>query len=44
MSSFISEVRPEVAPEDPRNRVAIYGTPISHSVAPALFDVIFPAL
>ncbi|GAA6003487.1 hypothetical protein JCM10207_000355 [Rhodosporidiobolus poonsookiae] len=31
-------------PDDERNWVAIYGTPVSHSVAPSLFDVIFPSV
>ncbi|KAI5475359.1 3-dehydroquinate synthase [Pseudohyphozyma bogoriensis] len=44
MTKFVPEERPVVSPDDVRNRVAIYGTPISHSVAPSLFDVMFPAL
>ncbi|GAA6030614.1 hypothetical protein JCM8097_006237 [Rhodosporidiobolus ruineniae] len=30
--------------DDERTWVAIYGTPVSHSVAPRLFDTIFPAI
>ncbi|KAK4702194.1 hypothetical protein P7C70_g4032, partial [Phenoliferia sp. Uapishka_3] len=43
-TKFVPEERPIVSAEDARNRVWIFGTPVSHSVAPALFDVIFPAL
>ncbi|ORY56197.1 hypothetical protein BCR35DRAFT_335500 [Leucosporidium creatinivorum] len=44
MTTFC-EARPEVAAEDERNRMAIYGTGISKmSVAPRLFDHIFPAI
>ncbi|GAA6003501.1 hypothetical protein JCM10207_000363 [Rhodosporidiobolus poonsookiae] len=30
--------------DNKRNRVTVYGTPVSHSVAPSLFDVIFPSV
>jgi hypothetical protein len=44
MTTFC-EARPEVAVDDVRNRMAIYGTGISKmSVAPKLFDHIFPAM
>ncbi|KAL8283693.1 hypothetical protein RQP46_005488 [Phenoliferia psychrophenolica] len=43
-TKFVPEERPVVSADDERNRVWIFGTPVSHSVAPALFDVIFPAL
>ncbi|GAA5852000.1 hypothetical protein JCM8547_000123 [Rhodosporidiobolus lusitaniae] len=43
MSSTASAPRVAQADET-RNWVAIYGTPVSHTVAPKLFDVIFPAI
>ncbi|KAM0753951.1 Aminoacid dehydrogenase-like protein [Meredithblackwellia eburnea MCA 4105] len=43
-TQFVPEDRPVVQPNDVRNRVWIFGTPVSHSVAPAMFDIVFPAL
>ncbi|KAI5477383.1 3-dehydroquinate synthase [Pseudohyphozyma bogoriensis] len=44
MVGSIVEDRAVATNEDTRNRLAIYGTPVNHSVAPGLFDIIFPAL
>ncbi|GJN89458.1 hypothetical protein Rhopal_002444-T1 [Rhodotorula paludigena] len=41
---FTSEDHPVARADDQRNWVAIYGTPISHSVAPKLFGHIFPRI
>ncbi|GAA5953691.1 hypothetical protein JCM10213_000569 [Rhodosporidiobolus nylandii] len=43
-STAVDSPRPVAQADDQRNRIAIYGTPVSHSVAPGLFDVIFPAI
>ncbi|BGP20964.1 hypothetical protein JCM10213v2_009136 [Rhodosporidiobolus nylandii] len=43
-STAVDSPRPVAQADDQRNRVAIYGTPVPHSVAPGLFDITFPAI
>lgn len=44
MTTFVPEIRPLVSADDARNRVWIFGTPVTHTVAPTVFDIIFADL